>query len=227
MQKQIRVYVVDKNGNVGAKNVTFQVYSLIPRIQNVLDFKITGKLNEPRVHEPVGVYRLRNNSLERLETTANDYNIQSIEGGNFLFNTKGRTGEYLVITHTDDTTKKTDTLMKVNESTGRIEIEPIGRSKYNLKIKVDYADIPKTAGGNGYPQISVLQDGKPVYYEYLATPNAGKVEEVQSFTDVTSDSGAKIGVYYLQLPCHCRCESRKMQETCIFIAIMTPRKNPS
>jgi len=197
VNKQIRMYVVDKNGNIWAKNVSFQVYSPIPSIRNVLDFKINGKINEPLKGEPVSIYRLRNNTLDRLQTTTNEYKVETIEWGNFLFNTKGKMGDRLTVNHTDPDTKKTNTLMYVDEATGQVDITQIGKSEYHLRIWVDISSNPETQS-HGYPQISVYQDNTPIYFEYLATPNAGRVENVTSFAPIVNGTlENKIGVYYM------------------------------
>gem|GEM_PF-4671788 len=62
---------------------------------------------------------------------------------------------------------------------------------------MDISSNPETQS-HGYPQISVYQDNTPIYFEYLATPNAGRVENVTSFAPIVNGTlENKIGVYYM------------------------------
>ncbi len=191
MNKQIRLYVVDGNNNIWAKNINFIVYSPIPRIESIQNNSISGMLDEPLVNEPVSFYRLRNNELTRLEDYNKNRSVNTIESWKFIFNT-GTNASDAVVTYSGNT------LFSINEKTGKINISDISRITNKLSINV-YSSNAK-ANEYAYPNITVSKDNIPLYHQYLVTPNVEKVEVVTHFGEAIEwKHKAKIWVYYSHL----------------------------
>lgn len=175
MNKPIRLYVVDGNNNVWARNIQFSVYSPIPRIENITNHTITWILNENLLREPVSFYRLRNNTLTRLEDVNKNKTTETFEWGRFSFQVPtGWSG--LTISFSGET------LLRVNEETGKISMSDIAKIKHKLDMRV----YPSNNRNNefAYPKIMVTKDNVPIYYQYLVAPNTGQVEIVRSFSEV-------------------------------------------
>lgn len=57
--KSIVIALEDDNGNIGQKEVEFEVYPPGPEIENIEDHIISGKIDETLLEEPVRLYRYR------------------------------------------------------------------------------------------------------------------------------------------------------------------------
>lgn len=58
-EKTINILLIDDNGNIGSKEVEFEVYPPEPEIEDIVGNTITGQLDESLLEEPVRLYRYR------------------------------------------------------------------------------------------------------------------------------------------------------------------------
>ncbi len=190
MNKQIRLYVVDGNKNVWAKNINFIVYSPIPRIDNIANNKISWALDEILLNQPVSFYRLRNNELTRLQDYNKNNKTYTIEGWKFLFDVWATKGSWATVSSSGEI------LFTINEDTGKIHISDISKIRNNLNINV-YSSNNKS-NESAYPNIIVTQDNIPIFHQYLSTPKTQKVQTVTNFSEVIEwEYKSKIWVYYM------------------------------
>lgn len=183
--KKVRIHITDANNNTWYKDVWFLIYSPIPTITNVINNKIEGKLDEWLVNEPTSFYRIRWGSIDKLiDKNALDI-AKTIEMWKFNFNLWVESWLEGGVELNFSGSK----LLKVDETTGKITISDFDKAKYKLDYKV-YASNNKN-NDSAYPKIMVLKDNVPIYYQYISTPNIGKVEVTDNFVNLN-----KIWVYY-------------------------------
>lgn len=59
MDTQIRLTLTDTNGNFVSRNIPFEIYPPIPRIDAIDDTLVTGRIDERLIDEPIRLYRYR------------------------------------------------------------------------------------------------------------------------------------------------------------------------
>jgi hypothetical protein len=176
MNKKIRIYVVDKNGNIGYKDIDFIVYSPIPAIKSVNDnWIISWLISEDLKNEPVSLYRYRAWNLTRLKDLEWNFNSQTIDTWKFDFKSD-KNWSWLVLN--SSSTWWITNLAKINENTGKID----NWINSNLNVRVYSSNHPNN--NLTYPKIILSKDGQDVYYEYLAIPNAWEVKDVTDFSNI-------------------------------------------
>ncbi|MDD4151631.1 MAG: hypothetical protein PHR68_03375, partial [Candidatus Gracilibacteria bacterium] len=168
--KNIRIYLVDKNNNVGYKDVSLQVYAPIPEIKSDSSNTIIGTIGENLLNEKIDLYRLRGGSLKRLTKDS----IMTDSTGNFSYKTDSTKGLIL---------KKGDTeIASINEITGIIDLKD---KSYKINV------IPANNRENGYTNIVINDGTKDIYYEYIVVPDISNVKVVSDFSDLVEK-----GVYF-------------------------------
>ncbi|MBW7954446.1 VCBS repeat-containing protein [Candidatus Gracilibacteria bacterium] len=190
INKDIMLYVVDDNGNIGGKKINFVVYSPIPQIENIKNNAISGRLNENLLNQPIDFYRLRGSNLDRIKGVNNEFGVKTIDGGKFLFNTSSGISGL-------DITMSGGKLFSIDETTGKINMSDL--SKITNKLKIDILPSNSKLNKEAYPKIIISKEGKEIYYEYLITPNAGQVQILNDFVEVVEGQFKnKTGIYYKQ-----------------------------
>jgi len=59
MDVQIRLTLSDRNGNIASRNIPFEVYSPVPKIDSIEENIISGRIDERLLDEPIRLYRMR------------------------------------------------------------------------------------------------------------------------------------------------------------------------
>lgn len=59
MDTEIRLTLSDSNGNLASRNIPFEVYAPIPKIDDIDDTLVTGRIDERLLEEPIRLYRYR------------------------------------------------------------------------------------------------------------------------------------------------------------------------
>lgn len=174
INKPIKLFVVDENKNIWSKEVTFQVYAPIPRIEDISSqWSIVWRLDEDLWNEPVAFYRLRNNELLRLTDRSGNTSTDTIEWGKFIFPVD------VANTTTLWLTASWSRLFNINETTGRISFPPTS------SLRVDVLSSNHTLNTGAYPLIQVKRWNELLYEQYLAAPNSWQVEVVESLWDIS------------------------------------------
>ncbi len=191
INKTIRLYLVDSNNNIWYKNLNFIVYSPTPKIESIKDNNISWKINESLIKEPISFYRVRDNNLTRLEDYNRNKTTLTFTWWEFKFDIKDNSS-WATISYS------WEVLFKINEETWKIILSDFDKVKHKLNFKV----YPSNNKNNDtpYPKIVVYKNNIPIYYQYLVTPNASKVEVIKDFKDVVDwQYKSKVWVYYNQL----------------------------
>lgn len=58
-EKTIRIILIDDNGNIGGREIPFEVYAPDPQIDTIESNIISGQIDESLLDEPVRLYRYR------------------------------------------------------------------------------------------------------------------------------------------------------------------------
>lgn len=167
MDIQIRLTLTDMNGNLASRNIPFEVYAPIPRIDAIDDMLVTGRIDERLINEPIRLYRYRWGSLERLMTQENTDLVLTQSWWLFDFPTteasEGLTLSYSWVT-----------LARINEFTGMIDTQ---------NIWVSTRVLPNNSLENSwaYPQIILEYLWIPVFRQYIVMP-LGSLRLLQSST---------------------------------------------
>lgn len=65
--KNIRIILIDDNGNIGGREIGFEVYAPDPEIDAINGNIITGQIDETLLDEPMRLYRYRGGVIEKLQ----------------------------------------------------------------------------------------------------------------------------------------------------------------
>ncbi|PID87581.1 hypothetical protein CSB07_00690 [Candidatus Gracilibacteria bacterium] len=171
ISKKIGIFVEDENGNVGFSEVDFQVYA--PKV-DIKDFDfdvISGKIDEDLENEPINIYRYRGGNLVKILDSSNNSRAFTKEGGVYDFDTKDSPSSKLVLKYEEEQ------IANINEKTGKIDILPIKKPYFKIKV-FSSEDL--------FPEI-VIQNisGKKLFSQKLRTNRGKKVEFVDSISDIS------------------------------------------
>ena len=81
------IVLEDDNGNIGSREVGFEVYPPTPTILDIQDNTITGVIDEDLLDEPVRLYRYRGGIIQKLQAADGTDLIETDVDGNYDFET--------------------------------------------------------------------------------------------------------------------------------------------
>jgi len=67
-ERNIIIAIEDDNGNVGEKEIGFEVKQPDPSIEDIRDNTISGAIDETLLDEPVRLYRYRGGLIQKLQS---------------------------------------------------------------------------------------------------------------------------------------------------------------
>ena len=171
--KNIRISVEDKNGNIGQRNVGFEVYAPQPQIDSILDGTIAWSLDEQLIWEPIRIYRYRWGAVEKLQEISWDDKILSILEWNYDFETP-QTSSWLVLT------RDGNEVANINEYTGHINlIDPL------TTVEI----VPSNADENDIwlPRLAVVYRWTEIFHEYIQVLETADIPILSEFTSDLSN----------------------------------------
>lgn len=156
MDTQIRLTLTDTNGNFVSRNIPFEIYPPIPRIDAIDDTLVTGRIDERLIDEPIRLYRYRWGSLERLRTQDNTDMVLTQSWWLFDFQAT-ESSQWLTLSYS------WVTLARIDEFTGMIDIQ---------NVWVSTRVLPNNNSENtwAYPQIILEYLWTPVFRQYIVMP---------------------------------------------------------
>lgn len=175
--KNIRLYMLDWNNNLGVKDLVLNVYSPIPEIKKNEDNSIFWDLNEEINSERIDLYRYRWGVLKRL---TKDY-INTSPTWKFKYDYNS--ASWLVLKFSKTNLSELDKnevdlahdIANIDETTWKIDLK---NNKYNIRV------IPANHSDNAYTNIVISDWYMDLYYEYIVVPNVWKVTDVDSFENL-------------------------------------------
>ncbi len=171
--RRILISAEDKNGNIGSREVTFEVYAPQPEIDTVADGVIRWSLDEELVGEPIRIYRYRWWAVEKLQEISGDDSVLSALEWNYDFDTP-ETSTWLVLTRDDRE------VATINEYTWKVDlIDPLA------EVKVISSN--DTNNPVGLPKVSVLYRWAEIFDEYIQILNTVDIQVLSEFTNDLSE----------------------------------------
>ncbi|MCT4617445.1 MAG: taxilin [Candidatus Gracilibacteria bacterium] len=173
-EKNIKMYIVDYNDNIGMNIIKVTSYAPTPEIEKTGAGELNGEISEVVSDEPVTLFRYRLGALEKVNPEA----INTGEDGEFKYSYNMDKGLEIKIGD--------KVIAYVNEATGFIEFTS---SDYNISDNIKVV-MPNDENMNNYPMITVNIDGKQIYESYFVLPDTGEVNLINNL-----DTGANPGAY--------------------------------
>jgi len=155
-EQNILIALTDDNGNVGEKEIPFEVYAPEPNINDVIETQIYGRIDEDLQDEPIRIYRYRWGVVEKLQKVdGNDISLTS-DTGAYNFNAS-ETASWLTLSYS------WRTLASIDEYSGRIDIDDVFTT-----TKV----IPSNSSLNtsAYPEVQILLAWNPIFRQFMKMP---------------------------------------------------------
>lgn len=170
-EKNIILSLRDDNGNIGSREVWFEVYPPEPSIIDIQDNTITGVIDEDLLDEPVRLYRYRGWIIEKLQERDGTDFIETDELGNYDFDA-GENSDGLVLSYSGST------IATIDEYTGRVDISDI-----LVSTKVLPTNDPNNT--SVYPEIQILRLWTPIFRQFVKVPEweIQVVSNLQNLTD--------------------------------------------
>jgi len=167
MDIQIRLTLSDSNGNIVSRNIPFEVYAPIPKIDAIDETLISWRIDERLTDEPIRLYRYRWGSLERLQTLENTDFVLTQSWWLFDFSAT-EISQGLILSYS------WVTLASIDEYTGMIDIQ---------NFWVNTRVLPNNSPENtwAYPQIILEYLWIPIFRQYIVMP-LGSLRLLQSST---------------------------------------------
>ena len=173
--KNIQIILIDDNGNIGSKEVEFEVYAPAPQIETIEDHIISWQIDETLLDEPVRLYRYRGWIVEKLQKADGWDLVETDVDGNYDFETTW-SGTGLVLT------SSWSTVATIDEYTGKIELKHILSSTRVLPSS-------NSENSSVYPEIQILYAGNVIFRQFVKMPKR-EARIVSWFTDLE-----EIGTY--------------------------------
>lgn len=174
-EKNIMIALIDDNGNIGSREIGFEVYPPIPSILDIEDSIITGIIDEDLLDEPVRLYRYRGGIIQKLQSADGTDLIETDGEGNYAFEASEQS-DGLQLSYSGVT------IASIDEYTGRIDISDV-----LVSTRVLATNDPLNS--SVYPEIQVLRLATPIFRQFVKIPE-WEVESVSSF-----DSIENTGIY--------------------------------
>jgi uncharacterized repeat protein (TIGR01451 family) len=168
-EKDILIAVEDDNGNIGSREVRFEVYPPTPIIMDIQDNTITGVIDETLLNEPVRLYRYRWGTVEKLQTADGTDLIETDVDGNYDFETS-EDSDGLVLSYSGAT------IATIDEYTGRIDIS-------NILVSTLVLSTNDPLNNSVYPEVQILRLGTPIFRQFVKIPE-GEVSTVSNFNNL-------------------------------------------
>jgi len=158
MDTHIRLTLTDTNGNLASRNIPFEIYPPIPKIDTITDNLVSGRIDERLLDEPIRLYRFRGNAIERLETIDDEDFVMTSSGGLFDFSaTESASG--LALSYTGGTLASIDEFSWV--------ISPIHPW---VNIRAIPSNNPEISWA--YPEIIVSLFDDPIFRQFIVMPTS-------------------------------------------------------
>ncbi len=174
-KKKILIALVDDNGNIGQKEINFEVYPPAPQIESIEENIISWQIDETLLDEPIRLYRYRGGVIEKLQKADGGDLVNTDIDGNYNFETT-ETSTGLILTHSGSTAAIID------EYTGRIDLKDI---RTNIRVLPSNNPLNTSV----YPELQVLYTGVPIFKQFIKIPER-ETQVVSSF-----DNLEEIGTY--------------------------------
>ena len=168
-EKNILIALEDDNGNIGSREVWFEVYPPQPTITDIQDNTIIWVIDEDLLNEPVRIYRYRWGLIEKLQAAdGRDFTETDLDW-NYNFETSERS-DGLVLSHS------WVTIASIDEYTWRIDISDILVSTQVLSTNNPLND-------SVYPEIQILRLATPIFRQFVKIPE-GEVNMVSTLNNL-------------------------------------------
>lgn len=161
--KKIWITLKDANGNVWYREIPFEVYSPIPKIEAYLNQKVVWNIWEKLNNQPVDLYRNRDWNIEKLssESLTNSWS--------FSFTTE-KTSTWLVLSHSGSV------LSFIDENTWKITLK---EDSSNSKIKID--------SKWEYPEFIFSYKWKNIYSQFIKFIKNLPITIVEDFNSINPE----------------------------------------
>jgi uncharacterized repeat protein (TIGR01451 family) len=168
-ERDILIALEDDNGNIGSREVGFEVYPPIPTILDIQENTITGVIDEDLLNEPVRLYRYRWGIIQKLQAADGTDLIETDVDGNYDFET-AEDSDGLVLSYSGTT------IATIDEYTGRIDISDILTSTLVLATN-------DPLNSSVYPEVQILRLATPIFRQFVKIPE-GEVSTVSNFNSL-------------------------------------------
>jgi len=168
-KKKIWVTTIDKNNNIGYKEIDFEVYSPIPEINAYIWWKVDWKINEEITEEPINLYRYRWWVISSLRNM--DWTLKSkTESWNYSFDvTSTWSGLNLY--------RAWEVIWLIDESNWKITLK-------DLSLKINVLSSSSNLNDLAFPKILINDNWTDIFYQYIQMQWVNKVNVVDDFDKV-------------------------------------------
>jgi hypothetical protein len=165
-ERNILIVLEDDNGNIGSREVGFEVYPPRPSITDIQDNTITGILDEELLDEPVRLYRYRGGIIQKLQASDGADLIETDIDGNYDFEASGQ-ADGLELYYAGST------IASIDEYTGRIDIS-------DVLVTTNVLSTNDPLNSSVYPEVQILRLGSSIFRQFVKIPE-GEVQSVGDF----------------------------------------------
>jgi uncharacterized repeat protein (TIGR01451 family) len=168
-EKPINIILIDDNGNIGSKEIAFEVYPPGPEIVDISGNIISWEIDESLQNEPIRLYRYRGGVIQKLERADGSDLVNTDEEWNYTFET-AQSATWLTLSYSGSR------IAAIDEFTGRIDLSgPLTTTRV----------IPSNNPLNEsiYPEIQILQAGTPLFRQFVKIPE-WEISIVPTLTDL-------------------------------------------
>jgi uncharacterized repeat protein (TIGR01451 family) len=168
-EKDILIALEDDNGNIGSREVWFEVYPPKPSILDIEDSIITGIIDEDLLDEPVRLYRYRWGVIQKLQAADGSDLIETDEDGNYDFETS-ESSDGLELYY------GWETIASIDEYTGKIDIS-------DVLVSTNVLSTNDPLNSSVYPEVQILRLGSPIFRQFVKIPE-WEVQSVPNFNSL-------------------------------------------
>ena len=158
MDTYIRMTLTDGNWNVSSRNIPFEIYAPVPKIDSIDDTTITWRISERLIDEPIRLYRFRWSDIERLEDIEWNDIAYSFSWGLFDFEATDQ-ANWLIISY------------------GETSIASIDEFSWVVTPLVVWVTTSVLASNDSwntsvFPQLIINYLGTPIYRQNIVMPQS-------------------------------------------------------
>jgi hypothetical protein len=165
-KEKIEFILEDNNWNKSITPIDFEVYSPKPKILSNSWSKISWKIDEKLIDEPINIYRIRAWSIKRLKTVDDKIKVNTIDEWLFNFESSWWNSNLLLKDNNIEAAE-------INETTWKIKIK-------NLNFKVNI-----NSNSSLFPEITINNlSWNKIYSQFIKLENNIETIKVNSFDSV-------------------------------------------
>lgn len=164
--RKILVALTDNNGNIGQREIPFEVYAPDPQIQAVQENTIQWEISEELADEPIRIYRYRGGVITRLEESGGTSQVPTTGSGSYSFQAQENSPGL-------ELSFSGQTLAQIDEYSGQMTLSsPLTQTRV----------IPSNNSENvsAYPEIQILLANRVVFRQFFKMPSKPIERIIQS-----------------------------------------------